>query len=866
MKISLRVKFFVVLLAFSLGPIAISRTLMSQASQDVLKKTGDQTRQELLGIMSDEFKYTASSLLTLLERSSEVMRLAVIGVAREVDGTLSVSPAGDDSPLFLANDFGDPDLTPPDAARRQGYARRTMGQGQQFIQVSFDHPTFHLPQTVDERAVEPEMRRLLKAAPAIRTIFQNLPPAPFWINVAMESGVMMTYPGHGRLPAMYDARTQEWYAGARGSHKCEWFHRVDPASRYIVNTVAYPLRDATGRFLGAVSIDIPAHAMMPDHQLEARWGGKVRTFLVERLAEGLPTDKGLPILVQMEPNEQGRRHWMSAVEQEWLTFDEPVGYAILLHAMDTRDSGVVDVTFRGKPSLCAFASAESFSFLVIAPKAVVAKLPNEVNATLQGLFDEVRALSSVISGVMLLITGLIAWFGSRAITRPIFAIVEVARKLTRGDFGARIDHYTGDERDDLINSINEMGPQLKELMHLNRIMEVAQEVQRLLLPGAEPELDGFDISGGILYCDKTGGDYYDFLKVCPGHEPPCLAVVLGDVSGHGVPSALVMATARGQLHTLTDIEMSPHQRVGTINRVLSRDLDGTGRFLTLFYLQLTAGSNRVRWVRAGHDPAIRYNPATDEFGELHGEGLPLGVIEDYTYETNETSLEEGEVLVMATDGVWEARSATGQMFGKQRMLAIIRENAHKRAEDIRLAMMAAVKSFQGNGQEDDIAVVVVKKGASGKPMARHSISFRMTNKENCFKCFQPKVEAFGMEHGLHPKIIFHLTLVLDELITNIISYGYADFDEHPIDATIALEGDQLTIRVEDDAEPFNILEAPPPELDIPLEDRTKPVGGLGIHLVKNMVHGIQYKRENGKNVLTLRKGMDISKTHCPMQG
>ncbi|OIQ50367.1 Phosphoserine phosphatase RsbU [Pseudodesulfovibrio hydrargyri] len=863
MKISIRFKFFAVLLAFSLTPIFISRGLMSRASHDVAEKTGRQTRHELLAIMSDEFEYTASTLLNLMERSAEGMRLATIGVAHEVDGAMNRTPPAGGPEPFLANDFGDPDLTPPDAARRQGYARRTMGNGQQFIQVSFDHPTFHLPAHVDERAVMPEMRRLLQAASGIETLFRNLPKAPFWINVAVESGVMMTYPGHGRLPLRYDARDQDWYLEARTSDACRWYHTVDPATRYIVNKVAFPLRDASGRFLGAVSIDIPTHSMMPNEQLEARWGGEVRTFLVERIPEGQPTDKGLPVLVQLEPNEQGRRHWTSTVEREWLTFDEPVGYEILLHALDTRASGVVDVSFKGEPSLCAFASTATVSFLVIAPKTVVAKLPNEVAATLRNLFTEMRFLSLVVSGAMLLITGFIAWFGSRAITKPMFSIVAAAQRLTQGDFSARIDHRTGDERDELIRSINDMGPKLKELMHLNRDMEVAQEVQRLLLPSAEPELAGFDISGGILYCDKTGGDYYDFLQVCRG-EPACLAVVVGDVAGHGLPSALVMAAARGQLHTLSDIEMAPHERMGAINRVLARDLDGTGRFLTLFYLQLHADSDRVQWVRAGHDPAIRYNPSTDEFGELRGEGLPVGVDENYAYETGETGIAEGEVLVMATDGVWEAHNLEGEMFGKKRMLAIIRENAHKSAKDIRLALVAEVEAFQGNGQEDDIAVVVVKKGTGDTSMARHSISFRMTNKENCFKRFHPKVEAFGALHGLHPKIVFHLTLVLDELITNIISYGYADFDEHPIDVTIALHGDELTICVEDDSEPFNILEAPEPELGLPLDQRARPVGGLGIHLVKNMVHGIHYKRENGKNILTLHK--NISKTHCPVQG
>lgn len=146
----------------------------------------------------------------------------------------------------------------------------------------------------------------------------------------------------------------------------------------------------------------------------------------------------------------------------------------------------------------------------------------------------------------------------------------------------------------------------------------------------------------------------------------------------------------------------------------------------------------------------------------------------------------------------------------------------------------------------------------------HTVSFRMTNKMNCFKCFQPKVEAFGAEHGLSGKVVFHLVLCLDELVTNIIDYGYADFDEHPIDVTIHLDGEDLTIIVEDDARPFNIMEAPAPQLDTPLEERERPVGGMGVHLVKSMVDSIEYKREEGRNVLRLTKR--ICDDCCPDQG
>lgn len=145
-----------------------------------------------------------------------------------------------------------------------------------------------------------------------------------------------------------------------------------------------------------------------------------------------------------------------------------------------------------------------------------------------------------------------------------------------------------------------------------------------------------------------------------------------------------------------------------------------------------------------------------------------------------------------------------------------------------------------------------------------SISFRLTNKMNCFKCFQPKVEELGESHGLSTKVIFHLTLCLDELVTNIIDYGYADYDEHPIDVTIRIDGDVIHISVIDDAEPFNIMEAPEPELDTPLEERERPIGGMGIHIVKNMMDTIEYKREEDKNILLLSK--KICDGCCPEEG
>ncbi|WP_147819763.1 ATP-binding SpoIIE family protein phosphatase [Salidesulfovibrio onnuriiensis] len=343
------------------------------------------------------------------------------------------------------------------------------------------------------------------------------------------------------------------------------------------------------------------------------------------------------------------------------------------------------------------------------------------------------------------------------------------------------------------------------------------------------------------------------------------AVVVGDVSGHGVPSALLMSSARALVHGLSGAHMPLDRRVSLANRQLNADLDGTGRFLTMFYLQFREETGDVRWVRAGHDPAIVFDPASGSFSELRGQGLPLGVSPDAEFEVCDETVGPGNLIVLATDGIWEAHDRNGRMFGKDRLLAIIRENADKSVAAIQSAIFGAVEEYMaGAEQTDDYTVVVMRRSAcknrNRDTKAMDRLSFSMTNKQKCFQIFRPKVEAFCSRHDFPAKLIFNLTLVLDELITNIISYGYSDMDEHPIEVSIATDGNLIRLRIEDDAEPFNILEAPAPELDTPLEERNRQIGGMGIHIVKKLVNCLRYERKDGRNILTLEKAINAECT------
>jgi sigma-B regulation protein RsbU (phosphoserine phosphatase) len=284
-------------------------------------------------------------------------------------------------------------------------------------------------------------------------------------------------------------------------------------------------------------------------------------------------------------------------------------------------------------------------------------------------------------------------------------IVDAFRRLAQGDFSVRLNFRLKDERNLMITTFNEIVPKLEEHLRMSTALGLAQEVQQSLLPEDDPTLQGFDIAGSSVYCDETGGDYYDFIAI----DQDRLAVVVGDVSGHGVSSALLMATARALIMLRASM---PGQAAGIINDVnkhLSLDSYHTGNFMTFFYCELTSTERKVCWVRAGHDPALLYDSDTGQFDELKGHGLALGV--DYTFEYDEFHriLAPGQIVLIGTDGIWEMHNEAGEMFGKDRVKEIIRNNISATAKEIIAAITDALNKFRGNKQpEDDITMVVIK--------------------------------------------------------------------------------------------------------------------------------------------------------------
>jgi sigma-B regulation protein RsbU (phosphoserine phosphatase) len=298
---------------------------------------------------------------------------------------------------------------------------------------------------------------------------------------------------------------------------------------------------------------------------------------------------------------------------------------------------------------------------------------------------------------------------SGTITRPLKEIIRVLKRVRDGYFDQKVRVSSNDEIGYTGDVINEMTEGLKERDRMRHSLELAKEVQQHFLPESDPRLAGLDIAGQSIYCERTGGDYYDYLDM-GDHRGGKIGIVVGDVSGHGIPSALLMASARSSLRQRVLLPGSIAQIVSDVNRQLTVDVEESGRFMTLFCCEIDTHSRSIGWVRAGHDPAIFYDPVTNRFEELKGPGLALGVDIGWRYEEQQKpALKNGQIIVIGTDGIWEAHNSEGNMFGKESLFQIIRQHAQKSAQEIVAAITLAVNRFrEGVLPEDDVTLVVIK--------------------------------------------------------------------------------------------------------------------------------------------------------------
>jgi serine phosphatase RsbU (regulator of sigma subunit) len=319
-----------------------------------------------------------------------------------------------------------------------------------------------------------------------------------------------------------------------------------------------------------------------------------------------------------------------------------------------------------------------------------------------------QAVALVAAAAALLAAVGLAALMARSVSTPVLRLIGFMDRVGAGDLEARAEFGGSREFRQLANALNRMISDLRDRLRLRHSLGVAMEVQQRLLPAGPPPVRGLDVAGHSTYCDETGGDYYDFL-VLDRASPDAVLVVLGDVMGHGVAAALVMAGVRAVLRDRVGAAGSLADLMGRLNRLISADHQGE-RFMTMHLSVIDAKARTLRWVSAGHDPALVYDPAADRFEEVGAGELPLGVMDETEYtEHVHGPLRPGQVILVGTDGVWEMPDAKGEPFGKDRLRAVIKASAPESAADIARAVRDHLAAFRGDARQvDDVTFVVVK--------------------------------------------------------------------------------------------------------------------------------------------------------------
>jgi sigma-B regulation protein RsbU (phosphoserine phosphatase) len=324
----------------------------------------------------------------------------------------------------------------------------------------------------------------------------------------------------------------------------------------------------------------------------------------------------------------------------------------------------------------------------------------------------------IVTLVILVLSVLAGFFLGSRLSRPVLKLAKGAEEVGSGNLGYRIEIDDNNEIGQLAGAFNSMTGKLKEAQEaivarelMTKELEIAREIQLTLIPARMPEIAGYKAAAFYKAAKIVGGDYYDIIPLSNGR----FGLAMADVSGKGVPAALVMAMASGLLRAKAPFAAGPKECVVEFNRELVKKAK-RGMFLTIFYGMLDPDKNTLEFVSAGHNETFIYRAAARKIDILCPRGFPAGVASlgparlENQIEEEKTRLEKGDKLIVYTDGITEAGGRDGGFFGTERLLAIIEENGGRDIDELKQSVINGITDFTGGAEQgDDMAIMIIER-------------------------------------------------------------------------------------------------------------------------------------------------------------
>jgi serine phosphatase RsbU (regulator of sigma subunit)/anti-sigma regulatory factor (Ser/Thr protein kinase) len=382
--------------------------------------------------------------------------------------------------------------------------------------------------------------------------------------------------------------------------------------------------------------------------------------------------------------------------------------------------------------------------------------------------------------------------------------------------------------------VRQQQAEIRDRERIEQELKVAQLIQQQFLPRELPDLPGWHVAAYYQPARAVGGDFYDFMELPDGQ----LAIVVGDVTDKGVPAALVMATTHSMLRGEALRLIAPGEVLKRTNELLINEMP-PNMFVTCLYAVLDPVAGRLRFANAGHDlPNLR---TADGVTELRAAGMPLGLLPDMEYEEHEAILGPGDSLLLHSDGLAEAHSPDGEMFGFPRLAKLCGERDG--GEALIDLLLDELASFTGQGweQEDDITLVTLQRRASGAddpPKTRVLDEFEVPSEIGQERVPVERVaRAVAPLHLSEPRME-RLKTAVGETVMNAAEHGNKGWPEVPVAIRVTASESDLEVAITDRGGDQPIPESVHPDLDAKLAGEQAP-RGWGLFLIRNMVDDLR---------------------------
>lgn len=686
-------KLLILLLCLSVLPIVILTLGARLSIKDVGGRVAAEVRERLIEDTSMQLAESSRFLSEVVhdryDRARLILEILRVGVVRSLNNKSGDVSTLNDVVVYKASD--------PSSLNSDSDKNEDLSKGAIYIGKDFDSDL-----------MQSQIQSLASLVHPLQELTSRVGNFVYTFNVGLSDGVMFYYPDRGGVPANFDFFTRPWYIEGRSANRVvEVGTYVDANSSEVVASFSQKIPSTNVTSTGVVGIELGLTELLGEVRLPRHLEEDATIALVRHHIDA----DGLQKLKMLAQQKKGTASWATPSNEIIEETNETGPWAgVFKHLAESSTSGVATVPVAGVLSFWSYASLDSFGtyLFIVVPESTVLKEGQEVAAMIESEMGEQLLIGGIVVVILLIALVIAAIVGSRTISRPILVLSRTVDEVAGGNFDARADVRCSGELGSLAAAFNEMVPRLRDQLRMKQSLELAHEVQARLLPEKAPSVPGLDLAGTSAYCDETGGDYYDFLTGKNIFGGGCV-IIIGDVTGHGVSAALIVTSIRAALHLQFSLDRSMDRIFEDTNRYLAAN-ETAGQFMTLYALNIDQAKNEIEWVSAGHDSPCVYDPVSDQMGALEGADIPIGIDESATFTTYKRALPgPGTVIVLATDGVWEAVASDGEVFGRERLEKYIKKNAHKTAEEIRVNIYEAVQEFIGEKSlKDDVTIVVVK--------------------------------------------------------------------------------------------------------------------------------------------------------------